>query len=176
MYEQNQPSLMNLFGTVLVFMVAAAYGFITLSTEDALWFVPTYSEQASEVQLYCSGAQTTYGAESPHLAALNERINDALSGSKNWDSLTMSDETYNYYQSSGDVVAIEFRYSKPVRVHSIYTYFSNFNRLVVPLIGRHSNLNAVFARVNDVTTAGAMHVRTTAPILDYIEANGLCAP
>ena len=176
MYEQNQPSLMSLFSTVLIFMVAAAYGFITLSTEDALWFVPTYSEEAAEVSIYCNGVESIFTSGSPHAAALNGYINEALSGSKNWDSLTMSDDTYDYYQTNDAVVAVEFRYSQPVRVHSMYTYFSNFNVLVAPLTGRHSNLNAVFARVDEVSTAGALHVQSTAPMLDYLVANNLCSP
>lgn len=176
MYEQNQPSLLNLFGTVLIFMVAAAYGFITLSTEDALWFVPTFSEEAAEVVVYCQGVETAFGTGSPHLAALNDQVNAALSGTKNWDSLTMSDDTYEYYKTSDAVVALEFRYSQPVRVHSIYAYFSDFNTLVIPLEGRHAKLNAVFARVGDKSTAGALHLQSTTSMLAYLENNGLCSP
>lgn len=176
MYEQNQPSLMNLFGTVLIFMVAAAYGFISLSTEDALWFMPTFSEQAAEISVFCRGEEILLETGSPHLAALNEQINTALSGSKNWDSLTMSDDTYEYYRTSDAVIVLEYRYAQPVRVHSIYSYFSDFNTLVVPLDGRHSKTNAVFARVGDTSTAGALHLRTRAPMLDYLAENGLCTP
>ena len=82
MYEQNQPSLMNLFGTVLIFMVAAAYGFITLSTEDALWFVPTYSEQAAEASIYCKGVETVLFSDTSHLAILNDQTNTTISGTK----------------------------------------------------------------------------------------------
>ncbi len=176
MYEQNQPSLWSLFGIVFVFIIAATYGFITLSTEDALWFVPTFSEEASEVSVLCKGVDSTFETGSPHLAALNSHINEALSGSKNWDSLTMSDDTYEYYHTSDEVVVLEYRYSKPVRVHSIYTYFSNFNTLVVPLVGRHAKLNAVFARVDETSTAGALHIRSTESLMSYLTDNALCTP
>ncbi|HUF38919.1 MAG TPA: hypothetical protein VMN57_10375 [Anaerolineales bacterium] len=175
MYEQNQPSLMGLLGTVVVFVVAAGYGIISMSTEDPLWFIPTFSEAAAEATIYCRGSREPIGQNSPHLEALNGFVNQALSGRKNWDSLTMSDDTYRYYQESDAVVALEIRYNRPVRVHSIYKYFSGVEALVIPLLGRHSNLNAVFGLIDGQATAGALHIESTASMLDYITANGLCS-
>lgn len=176
MYQQNQPSLMSLLGTMVVFVVAAGYGIISLSTEDPLWFVPTYAGEASSVSLYCKGEEVVIPAGSQHLDELNGMLNQRLSGPKNWDSLTMSDDTYAYYQTSEAVIVLEFHYSEPMRVHSLYTYFSGFDAVVVPLHGRHSGVNAVFARIGENNTAGAMHVSATDPMLEYLVVNGLCAP
>ncbi len=175
MYEQNQPSLLGLLGTVVVFVIAAGYGIISLSTEDPLWFVPTFSEEAAEVAVYCRGSSETIPAGSHHLASLNMLVKEILSGRKNWDSLTMSDETYGYYQDSDAVVALEFRYDRPVRVHSMYKYFSGIDAIVIPLIGRHSNVDAVFGMIDGLPTAGALHVDSSAALRDYLAATGLCS-
>jgi hypothetical protein len=175
MYEQNQPSLLGLLGTVVIFVIAAGYGIVALSTEDALWFVPTFSEDAAEVAVYCRGEQATVTAGSPHLPSINVFINEVLSGRNNWDSLTMSEATYRYYRESDAVVALEIRYDHPVRVHSIYKYFSGIDTIVIPLVGRHANVNAVFGMIDGVPTAGALHVDSPDKILDYLAANGLCS-
>jgi len=175
MYEQNQPSLLGLLGTVVIFVIAAGYGIVALSTEDPLWFVPTFSEDAAEVTVYCRGEQETVPSGSPHLTSINLFINEVLSGRKNWDSLTMSEATYQYYQESDAVVALEIRYDHPVRVHSIYKYFSGVDTIVIPLVGRHSNVNAVFGMIDGVPTAGALHVNSPEMMLDYLVTNGLCS-
>lgn len=176
MYEQQQPSLLNLLGTVVVFVILAGYGIVSLSTEDPMWFVTSFSEQAAQVTVYCRGQATVLDSGSPHLAPLNTLFNEALSGTKNWDSLTMSDETYAYYQTSDAVVALEYAYNVPVRVHSIYKYFSGIDTMVVPLIGRHSAQMSVFAQIDGVPTAGALHVQSNAPLMSYLADNGLCSP
>jgi hypothetical protein len=102
-------------------------------------------------------------------------LKEILSGRKNWDSLTMSDETYQYFLESDAVVALEFRYDRPVRVHSMYKYFSGINAIVIPLIGRHSNVNAIFGMIDGLPTAGALHVDSSAPLRDYLAATGLCS-
>jgi len=175
MYEQNQPSLLSLLGTVVIFVVAAGYGMLSLSTEDPLWFVPTFSEDAAEAAVYCRGAHETVAAGSPHLASINTFVKEALSGRTNWDSLTMSAATYQYYQVSEAVVVLEVRYNRPVRVHSIYKYFSGIDTIIIPLVGRHSNVNAVFGMIDGIPTAGALHIDSTEAMLKYLSANGLCS-
>lgn len=175
MYQSNQPSLMNLLGTMAIFVIAAGYGIISLSTEDPLWFIPTFSEQADEITLYCRGSEESISPDSPYFSELNGMINEALSGPKNWDPLTMSEETYAYYQTSDAVVVLEYHYAERTRVHSLYKYFSGFDDLVVPVEGRHSKLNAVFARVGDQNTAGSLHIQSSGLLMDYLSANGLCS-
>ena len=174
MYQQNSPSLLSLFGTVIVFVIIAGYGMVSLSTEDPLWFVPIFDEQASDITLYCRGNMMTFDSTSPHRVALNNMINENLSGMKNWDSLTMSADTYEYYRTSDAVIVLEYNYNSPVRVHSIYKYFSDLDSIVVPLEGRHSKTNAIFGRNNGEPTAGALHIQSPGLMLDYVEANGLC--
>jgi hypothetical protein len=177
MYQQNsQPSLLNLFVTVSVFLAAAFYGFITLNTEDPIWFWPKFDEAPTGMNVYCYGNTFQFEQDSEHLAQVSAMLNTALSGTKNWDSLSMSDETYDYYRSSDAVLVVELNYTQPVRVHSMYKFFSNVDSLVVPLDGRHSKTNAVFGRSGENTTAGSLHIASISEISDYILAQGFCAP
>lgn len=115
-------------------------------------------------------------AGSDHFSSLVEIVNQTLSGRKRWDSLTMSAETYREYQTDPDMMVVELAYPAPIRVHSRYKYFSNVDKIIIPLVGRHAQTNAVFGRRFDLPAAGSFHVKTTAPILEYLVENGLCTP
>ncbi len=172
---KNQPSVLNLAVTALVILVTAVYGIIALNTEDALWFWPTFAETPRSIVIHCYGQDVTVAPGTAHFEALTLLVNDGLSGRKNWDGLSMSDDTYLAYQTSPQMLALEMTYAPPVRVHSIYKYFSSVDTMVIPLVGRHAQTNPVFGRVRDVMTAGSLHLETTAPMLDYVQSQGLCA-
>ena len=175
MYEQpNQPSLLNLFGTVMVFLIITAYGFVALNTEDAMWFWPKFEEVPQAITVYCYGQSLSIEPTSSDFTGVTQLVNNSLSGRKNWDSLSMSDETYTYYQSHPEALVVELEYTRPVRIHSIYKYFSNVRTLVIPLDGRHSQTNAVFGRNGENITAGSLHVHETNKIMDFLNTQGVC--
>lgn len=88
----------------------------------------------------------------------------------------MSDETYLNYQTGMDAMVLETRYPDPVRIHSIYKYFSNVGALVIPLDGRHAQTHAVFGRTGDVFTAGSFHIENISKMRDYLDSEGICSP
>ncbi len=175
MYETPKPSILNLFLTLVIFVTAAAYGMIALSTGDALWFWSKFNKQPSSITLQCSGTQKVVSQNSPHFAALTHLVNEGLSGDKNWDSLSMSQDTYEYFQTSDAVTVLEMHYAAPVRISSIYKYFSSVENLVIPLDGRHSQTNAVFGRSGENITAGSLHIANTQDIYEYVQAKNVCA-
>ena len=175
MYDQpSQASLTNLFGTVAIFMVVAAYGFMALNTEDPLWFYPKFEETPEEIVVFCYGNEIVLEPGSATFSELNSLVNEAISGRKNWDSLSMSDDTYAYYHTSSEMMVLEMRYRQPVRIHSIYKYFSNVGALVIPLEGRHSQTHAVFGRTGEEFTAGSLHIQNISRMRDFLVAEGVC--
>jgi hypothetical protein len=72
------------------------------------------------------------------------------------------------------MMVLELAYAEPFRVHSPYKFFSHINTIVIPLEGRHAETNAVFGRRGDLPAAGSFHVKTTAPLVEYLAVNGLC--
>ena len=175
MSESNSPSLLSLFGTIGVFLIVAVYGFISLNTEDFLWWKTSFEETPEQFVVNCYGDLQTIAAGETHFNELTGLVNSTLSGRKNWDSLSMSEDTYAYYQESDAVVVLEAQYRYPVRVHSIYKYFSNVKSLVMPLDGRHSGANTVFGLSPDGINAGALHTSSNAELSSYLSSSGICA-
>lgn len=175
MYDQpSQPSLSNLFGTVIIFMVITAYGFVSLNTEDALWFWPKFEETPQEIVVFCYGSEKVIEPGTVEFTELADLANASISGTKNWDSLSMSDETYTYYQTNSAMMVLELRYPSPVRIHSTYKYFSNVGALVIPLDGRHSKTHAVFGRTGEKFTAGSLHIKNISDMRDFLNNKGIC--
>jgi len=80
----------------------------------------------------------------PAFEAVTNAVNTSLTGSKRWDQASMSDETYQEYQTSPSVMVLELHYDPSVTVHSQYAFFKDVNWLIIPLDGRHASTNAVF--------------------------------
>jgi hypothetical protein len=177
MYEERkQPSLRNLFLMIGIIVLFVVYGMISLSTEDPLWFWPVFREQPAQIVVNCYGETIEVGSSSGAFAGVTSAVNEMLSGSKRWDPVTMSAETYADYQSHPQMLAVEIHYRPAVRVHSFYKYYKNLDTLVVPVDGRHAQWNTVFGRLGDVSLAGALMVADKAALVESVASSGLCTP
>ncbi len=172
--KRNEPSIIQLMLTAGSVLVMLLYLGIALNTEDAIWFWRPFVEQPYEIIVHCYGEDSVMRPGTPDHDALTAMFNEQISGTKNWDSITMSDDTYDYYQTSDAVLSVELHYSPAVRIHSVYKFFGSVDTLVMPLVGRHSKTNAIFGQTRGVSTAGSFHVQTTQPLLDYVTNEGLC--
>ncbi len=174
MDKTQSPSLGGLILTMGALIVALVYIFVAFNTEDPLWFYTKFDEQPVEIFLNCYGNEVLIVPGDPQYGGLVALVNKTLSGRKNWDSLTMSNATYQEYLTSPDMMVMELYYSPQVRIHSFYRYFSNLDSLVIPLVGRHAQTNAVFGRSNNQNTAGSLHYNGIPDIRAYIENEGIC--
>jgi hypothetical protein len=86
----------------------------------------------------------------------------------------MSEQTYIDYQSNHQMIVLEFFYPEPLRVHSTYKFYSNVDNLVVPIVGRHSQTNAVFGQADGVPTGGSLHIESTEEFRTYLKNMELC--
>jgi hypothetical protein len=175
-YQKKQPSVIGLIATTVGIILIAFFGMLTLSTGDALWFWPVFTETPDEITVQCYGKTVNLTSSDTHFAEITTLFNQNLSGYKNWDSLSISDETYAAYQGDANMMVLFITYPQAVRVHSLYKYFSNVDTLVVPLDGRHAHTNAVFGLNSGLATAGSLHIATTAPLSHYLNTSGLCTP
>ncbi|HLF89453.1 MAG TPA: hypothetical protein VI451_10940 [Anaerolineales bacterium] len=174
MDKSRSPSLGGLIITVVIVVVALMYVFVALNTQDSLWFVPTFAEHPTQIVLNCYGKPLFIRPEDPRYEELVNKVNETLSGNKNWDSLTISDETYAEYQDSSEMMIMELFYAPRVRIHSFYKYFSDLDSIIIPLDGRHAQTNAIFGRTNNASTAGALHYDQIPEIRAFIEEQGIC--
>jgi len=172
--SRSNPSVLRLVLIVITVMVVVVYTMISLATGDWLWFSQEFSETPRAVAVHCHGETINFDPGSYHFKALNDIMNKVMSGRKNWDSLTLSAETYQDYLTDPQMVAVEFFYAAPLRVHSGYKFYSNVDDLVVPLEGRHAQTNAVFGQNQGTPTAGALHVESTTPFKEYLKNQKIC--
>ncbi len=161
-------------GTAVLILLPLIYLFIALNTGDLLWASPIFGYQPQSIVIHCFGEDVYLEPGKSEFVKVTELVNQTLTGRKRWDSLTISDETYQDYQSHPQMMVVELSYSQPVRVHSRYKFYSNLTELILPLVGRHAQTNAVFGRRDNFPEAGSFHVSTLEPIKDYLAESGLC--
>ena len=172
--KPHTPSLFNcaiigiaIFGLML-FMITA------MNTGDMLWFWPGFKEIPVNIIVHCYGTNINVKPGQPAFEAVNTEVNRVMTGVKRWDNLSMSDVTYQEYQTSQTMMVMELHYDPPVTVHSQYKYFKGVNWLIIPLDGRHSTTNAVFGRQNGFTGPGSIHSKSTASIATALQEQGIC--
>lgn len=161
-------------GMAVIFIAPLVYLIIALNTDDLLWFSPIFSSQPQTILIHCFGNDVYIESGTSEFETVTDLVNDSLSGRKRWDSLTISDATYQDYQTHPEMMVVELSYSEPVRIHSRYKFYSNVEQIIIPLVGRHAQSNAVFGRNNDRPLAGSFHVTATTPIKNYLTESGLC--
>ena len=153
---------------LILFLITA------MNTRDLLWFWPNFNEVPVGITVHCYGTDVQVKPGQPAFEVVTNAVNTSLSESKRWDSTSMSDVTYQEYQTSPAVMVIELHYDPPATVHSQYAFFKSVNWLIIPLDGRSASTNAVFGRTGEFTDPGSYHVKSTAPILTALQEQGIC--
>ncbi len=161
-------------GMAVIILVPLIYLIIALNTGDLLWASPVFNFQPQTITIHCFGEDVYLEAGTENFESMTILVNQNLSGRKRWDSITISDETYQDYQSHPQMMVVELTYPEPIRVHSRYKFFSNVERLIIPLVGRHSQTNAIFGRRFGFPAAGSFHVNDLSGIKNFLEANKIC--
>ena len=162
-------------GIAVLFLAPLIYLIIAMNTGDLLWASPVFNYQPQTIVVHCFGEDVYIEWGTSEFDELTESVNQSLTVRKRWDPLSISVETYQDYQSHPQMMVVELTYSEPIRVHSRYKFFSNVDRIIIPLVGRHAQTNAVFGRRYDFPAPGSFHVGTTASIKDYLAERGLCS-
>jgi hypothetical protein len=171
---RSEPSVKSLVIIVVILLVALVYAFVSFGTGDWLWFSQKFEETPSAIYVYCYGDTISIQPGDFNFQALENIANASLSGRKRWDPLSLSDATYEEYKTSPNMRVIEFDYPEPIRVHSNYKFFSNVDRLIIPIEGRHADTNAVFGQNNGVAVGGSLHITSTTSFDQYLTNQDIC--
>lgn len=173
--SRSDPSIMKLVIIVVLVLIVVVYVVLSLGTGDWMWWNPRFSETPYALVVQCYGDTINIDPGNFHFSAITKIVNQELSGKKNWDQLSLSEVTYNDYQTDASMMVLELFYPEPIRIHSNYRFFSNVDELVIPLDGRHAQTNAIFGLNKSVPAAGSMHVESIASISSYLRNQGICA-
>jgi hypothetical protein len=161
-------------GMAVLLLAPLIYLIIALNTGDLLWASPVFNAEPEAIVVHCFGEDVPLEPGTEDFVAVTGLVNEGLSGRKRWDSLSLSEETYQDYQSHPQMMVVELSYSSALRIHSPYKYFSRVDSIIIPLAGRHAQTKAVFGRWGDEPAAGSFHLETTAPLVEYLASQGLC--
>lgn len=172
--EREAPSILKLLGVAAVGLLAVTYLTVAFSTEDALWFWPGFHARPASLFVHCDGRTLEVTSGSIAFEELVKRLDQGLWGWKRWTPLSMSDSTWMEYREGVGSQVLEFRYDRPVDIHSHFRFFKDVDTLVVPLRGRHAEACPVFGLRNGRPVAGALHLDDTATLLEVIRSESLC--
>lgn len=172
--HRQEPSLSPLIVIVVVIVVASIYIIISSLSGDPLWFNRQFEATPSSIIVHCYGKSITIAPQSDQFSGITQLVNQTLSGRKRWDSLTLSDETYQDYQTRTDAVVVELYYPEPLRIHTNTRLYSHVSNIIIPLEGRHANTNPVFGRHRGLSTGGSLHVESTDALRDYLAEQDIC--
>jgi len=161
-------------GLAILFIAPVIYLIIALNTGDLLWISPFFTARPVAVVIHCYGDDVSLDPDGQQFSELTDLVNQTMTGRKRWDPLSLSEATYEEYQSNPSMMVLELYYPAPIRVHSHYKFFSNIDRLIIPLDGRHAQTNAIFGRTQDYISVGSFHVKSTAPLVEYLSEEGIC--
>jgi hypothetical protein len=171
----NSPSLLKATISGAVIFGLIVFAVIAMNTSDILWFWPIFNETPAGILVNCYGTHVEVQPGTSAFVAVNRVVNSSLTGVKRWDQTTMSETTFEEYKTSPDVMVLELHYDPPVTVHSQYAFMKSVNWLVIPLVGRHANTNAVFGIEGSFIDPGSYHIKSTTPLINVLQANGVCS-
>lgn len=167
-------SVVNFLITITLAILFMIYFSIMAYTKDALWFYPVYEATPVRVEILCYGERVVLGSDSEHFTSIYDMVNDQISGDKRWNELNLTDQTYQDYQLTDRMMILALFYNEPQRIHSQSPFFSGFTSLLIPLDGRYSDQNIMFALRNGKPAGGSFLVNSFQPVRSYIETNKLC--
>jgi len=172
--KPSSPSLLKAGIAGLVIFGLLFFVVTAMNTGDLLWFWPVFEEVPVGILVHCYGTDVEVQPGQPAFEVVTNVVNDSLSGNKRWDDLSMSDVTYQEYQTSPTMMVLEMRYDPPVTIHSMVAFFKDVDRLIIPLDGRHASTKAVFGIERGFTDPGSYHVKSILPIVTTLQEQGIC--
>src|SRR4030065_1575620 len=107
---QRGPSLISFFVTTVLGLGIFAYIAFSIYAHDALWFWPNFDETPSGIFVRCYGEIVPVKAGSPEFTEVTRLVNVQLSGDKQWQDITISEQTYQDYLTDPKMVVLELNY------------------------------------------------------------------
>jgi hypothetical protein len=140
--QSKKPSILLLLLVFATFIVVVVWAGTAVGTDDALWFLPVYSENASSYVIYWDGEQILLEPGTAGYARMNEAFQEELTGIRSHpNGVGLSEVMLAHLQDAGRL--LEAQYAEPARVHSRYRFGAS-PVLYVPLSGHHAWNNRVF--------------------------------
>jgi len=172
--KPSSPSLLKAGVSGVVIFGLIVFAVIAMNTGDLLWFWPVFNAIPDSIIVNCYGTEVAVKPGQPAFEAVTNAVNSSLTGNKRWDNLSLSDATYQEYQTSSAVMVLKLHYDPPATIHSQYAFFKSESWLIFPLDGRHASANTVFGLEGKFISPGSYHVQSTASIVTALQEQDIC--
>ena len=140
--DQNRPTVLRAILVTVGLVVLLAWAMVAIAVDDALWFLPVFVADASQIDLYWDGDHVTLLPGSSAYELLNDAVRQEFprplahpSGSG------LSQVSLDRLRAEGRLA--EVSYDRPVRIHTTFGYGPS-QVYYIPLAGHHAGLNRVF--------------------------------
>ena len=161
--ESKGPSFLKLLLVLVGSVAFIVWAGASIATDDALWFLRVFHEDAASIDLYWDGAQLQLQPGSPEYSLLNEAFQEEVAHIRAFPrGVGLSDAMLNHLRAAGRL--LEVHYAEPARVHSQYRYGPSAV-FYVPLSGNH----AWSSRVFNSARGTPLELRSTALIMAAAE-------
>ncbi len=160
--ETIRPKLIN-FVIVLLIAIPIIFSAVGVAgNQDPLWFVGYFDETPARMIVSKEGCQVELLSGQPGFEELRQGLNQSFSHVIGWNwGLGLSPDTLKQYREQGP--AVEVFYSKPVTIHSAYS-FGHPDSIFIPLSDYFVEWNAIFGGHDGNYWAGSLRLGSLEPI------------
>ncbi len=152
----KRPSALNALVVLLMVAGLLIWWVNTLTNEDPLWFVRSFSAQADWITLYWDGQMVTTFPGDPEYATVMETFASAAERWTGYEgSVGMSDESLALFRAEGRF--LELHYNEPALIHTRHL-FPEARVFFVPLSGTHATYRRLFSGLADVPRIGVLNL------------------
>ncbi len=153
-----KPNRPNVLGAVLIMLLVTLgiiWGVTTMTNEDPLWFVHSFTAQADWIVIYWDGESTMLLPGDPGYDAVMTAFADMVAHWSGYEGrVGLSDENLARFRAEWRL--LEIHYNDPVFVHTRHLY-PEARVFFVPLSGTHADGRRIFAGLQDIPRAGVLN-------------------
>lgn len=153
--EPKRPSTLGAILIMFLVTVGIVWGVTSLTNEDPLWFVRSFTAQADWIVIYWDGETTMLFPGDPGYDAVMPVFADMVTHWSGYEGgVGLSDINLARYRSEWRF--LEVHYNDPVFVHTRHM-FPKARVFFVPLSGTHADWRRIFAGLQDIPRAGVLN-------------------
>lgn len=153
-----KPNRPNVLGAILIMLsvtLGIIWGVTTMTNEDPLWFVRSFTAQADWIVIYWDGESTMLLPGDPGYDAVMTAFADMIAHWSGYEGgVGLSDENLARFRAEWRL--LEIHYNDPVFVHTRHLY-PEARVFFVPLSGTHADWRRIFAGLQDVPRVGVLN-------------------
>jgi hypothetical protein len=153
---QRRPSFLGALLVLILVSSVIVWWVNTLTNEDPLWFLRSFSAQADWIIVYWDGATYMFFPGDPAYSGIMDAFCEGVGHWAGYEGgVGLSDASLERYR--GRERFLELHYNTPIQVHTPHQ-FARARNFFVPLSGTHAGSRRVFAGLTDKPRIGVLNM------------------